>query len=66
MKKQFESKKKVTAIGVPDAQIISKKSTISLVQIFFFRKKFRQYLETIMVSPKILWMGAQKIEIQKS
>ena len=54
MKKLFESKKKVTAID-PFLQY----------EQVLLDKNFRQYLETIMVSKKILRMGVQKTPIQK-
>lgn len=49
MKKLFESKKNVTAIGAPDVQ----NSHILLM------KNFRQYHETMLLS-KVLQMGIQK------
>ena len=55
MKKLFESKKKVTAID-PFLQY----------EKVLLDKNFRQYLETIMVSKKILRMGVQKTPIQKT
>ena len=55
MKKLFESKKKVTAID-PFLQY----------EQVLLDKNSRQYLETIMVSKKILRMGVQKTPIQKT
>ena len=50
MKKLFESKKKVTVIGVTDAQIIFTKPPFLQYEQFLLDKNFRQYLEIIMVS----------------
>ena len=65
MKKLFESKKKVTIIGAPDAQVIFTKVPFIQYEQFLLDKNFRQYLETMMVSKKVLRMGVQKIPIQK-
>ena len=54
MKKLFESKKKVTVTGVTDAQIIFTKPPFLQYEQFLLDKNFRQYLEIIMVSKKIL------------
>ena len=59
MKKCFQSKKKVTAIGAPDAKIIFAKAPFIQYEQFLLDKYFRQYLET-MISKKILRMGVQK------
>ena len=68
MKKLFELKK-VTAAGsaIPSlgAKIIFTKALFIQYEQLLLDKNFRQYLETIMVSKKILCMGAQKIPIQK-
>ena len=66
MKKLFESKKKGTAIGAPDAKIIFAKAPFLQYEQVLLDKKFRHYLETIMVSKNILRMGVQKAAIQKS
>ena len=66
MKKLFESKKKVTAIGAPDAKIIFTKAPFLQYEQFLLDKNFRQYLETIMVSKKVLRMGVQERPIQKT
>ena len=66
MKKLFKSKKTVTAIGAPVAQIIFTNPPFLQYEQFLLDKKFRQYLETIMVSKKILRMGVQKTPIQKA
>ena len=61
----FESKKKVTAIGAPDAKIIFTKAPFIQYEQFLLDKTFRQYLETIIISKKILRMGVQKSPLQK-
>ena len=66
MKKLLESIKKVTAIGAPDAKIIFTKAPFVQYEQFLLDKNFRQYLETIMVSKKILRMDVQKTPIQKT
>ena len=66
MKKLFESKNNVTAVGAPDAQIIFTKPLFLQYEQFSLDKNFRQYLETIMVSKNILRMGVQKAPIQKT
>ena len=69
MKKLFESRKLLasgTAIPAPDAKIIfTKASSIQYEQILL-GKNFRHYLETVMVSKKILRMGTQKTQMQKT
>ena len=47
MKKLFESKKKVTAIGAQNAQIIFTKLPLLQYEQFLLDKNFRQDLETI-------------------
>ena len=69
MKKLFESSKflgAATAIPVPDAKIIFTKAPFIQYKQTLMVKNFRQYLETTMVSKKILRMGAQKTTIQKT
>ena len=69
MKKLFESSKflgAATAIPVPDAKIIFTKVPFIEYKQILMVKNFRQYLETTMVSKKILRMGAQKTAIQKT
>ena len=66
MKKLLESIKKVTAIGAADAKIIFTKAPFVQYEQFLLDKNFRQYLETIMVSKKILRMDVQKTPIQKT
>ena len=69
MKKLFESRKVLaagTAIPVPDAKMIFTKAPFVQYEQILLDKHFRQYLEKIMVSKKILRMGAQKTLIQKT
>ena len=69
MKKLFESRKVLatgTAIPVADAKIIFTKAPFIQYEQILLDKNFKQYLETIMVSKKILRMGAQKTLIQKT
>ena len=65
MKQLFESKTKVAAIGAPDAQIVFVRVPYLQHEQILFRKNFRQYLETIMLSSKVLRMGIQKNPYQK-
>ena len=51
---------------MPDTQIIFTKPPFLQYEQFLLDKNFRQYLQTIMVSKKILKMGVQKILIQKT
>ena len=55
-----------SAILSPDAKIIFTKAPSIQYEQLLLDKNFRQYLETIMVSEKILRMGAQKTPIQKT
>ena len=67
MKKLFESRKLLatgTALPTPDVEIIFTKLSFQFQQILL-DKNFRQYLETIMVSKKILRMRMQKTLLQK-
>ena len=69
MKKLFESKKVLAAgacIPSPDAKIIFTKAPSVQYEQILLDKNFRQYLETIMVSKKILRMGTQKTPLQKT
>ena len=64
MKRLFESKKKVTATGAPDAKIILTKAPYIQNEQILLEKNFKQYIETIIISNKILHMGTQKTPIQ--
>ena len=69
MGKLFESRKPLAenaAIPEPDAQIIFTKAPFVQYEQILLDKNFRQHLETIMFSKKILRMGAQKTPIQKT
>ena len=66
MKQFFESKKKVAAIGAPDAQIVFVRAPYLQYEQILLTKNFRQYLETIMLSSKVLRMGMQKTPYQKT
>ena len=64
------NQKKLLAAGVAlpsaDAQIIFTKAPFIQYEQMLLDKNFRQYLETIMVSKKILRMEAQKTPLQKT
>ena len=65
----FESKKVLAAnAAIPevDAEIIFTKAPFVQYEQILLDKSFRQHLETIMVSKKILRIGAQKTPIQKT
>ena len=69
MARLFESKKFISStasIPKPDAKIIFTEAPFVQYEQFLLDKNFRQYLETIMVSKKILRMGAQKALLQKT
>ena len=69
MEKLFESRKSLAAnAAIPgvDAEIIFTKAPFVQYEQILLDKHFRQHLETIMVSKKILRMGAQKTPIQKT
>ena len=60
------NKKKVTTIGTPDAQIVFTKASYLQYEQILLTKKFRQYLETILLPSKVLRMGIQKTPYQKT
>ena len=69
MDKLFESRKVLAAnAAIPkvDAEIIFTKAPYIQYEPILLDKNFRQDLETIMVSKKILRMGTQKTPIQKT
>ena len=70
MNKLFESRKVLasttTTIPSADAEIIFTRAPFIQYKQILLGKNFRQHLETIMVSKKILRMGAQKTPIQKT
>ena len=69
MDKLFEPKKVLAlteSIPKADAEIIFTRAPFIQYEQILLDKNFRQHLETIMVSKKILRMGAQKAPIQKT
>ena len=52
--------KTVTAVGTPDAKIIFTKAPFIQYKKILLDKNFKQYLEKIMVSEKILPTGIQR------
>ena len=69
MKKLSESRMVLaagTATPAPDAKIIFAKAPFIHYEQILLDKNFRQYLDTIMVSKKIVRMGTQKTQIQKT
>ena len=70
MNKLFESKKflasTVKSSPDADAEILFTKAPFVQYEQILLDKNFRQHLETIMVSKKIIRMGAQKTPIQKT
>ena len=67
--KLFESRKVLasttTTAPAPDAEIIFTRAPFIQYEQILLDKNFRQHLEMIMVSKKIIRMGAQKTPIQK-
>ena len=55
-----------TSAPAPDAEILFTRAPFIQYEQILLDKNFRQHLETIMVSKKIIGMGAQKTPIQKS
>ena len=70
MTKLFESRKvlpsSVTTLPASDAEITFIKAPFIQYEQILLDKSFRQHLETIMVSKKVIRMGAQKTPIQKT
>ena len=66
MKKHFESKKKVSAIGASEAKIIFLKAPFIHYAQFLLDNNFRQYTETIMISKKDLKNGNTEISPAKN
>ena len=68
MKKLFESRKVITGVASvdPDAKIILTRVPFVQYEQLLLDTNFRQYLETIMVSKKMLIMGTQKSPLQKT
>ena len=69
MKKLFESRKVLAsgnAIPTLDVKIILTKAPYIQYEQILLDKNFRQYLETIMASKKIIRMGTQKTPLKKT
>ena len=66
LEKLFETNKKVDNIGVPDAQIVLLKVPYLQYEQIVLAKNFRQYLESILFSPKVLRMGVRKTPYLKT
>ena len=70
MKRLFESRKvlaaSTTSAAAPDAEILFTRAPFIQYGQILLDKNFRQHLETIMVSKKIIRMDAQKTPIQKT
>ena len=69
MKRLFQSRKVLAStatVPAPDAKIIFTKAPFIQYEQILHDEHFKQYLETIMVSKKILRIGAQKIPTQKT
>ena len=70
MKRLFESRKvlaaSTTSTPKPDAEIIFTRAPFIQYEQILLDKNFRQHLETIMVSKKIIRMGAQETPIPKT
>ena len=69
MDKLFESRKVLaasTAIPDVDVEILFIRAPFVQYEQILLDKNFRQHLETIMVSKKVLRMGAQKRPTQKT
>ena len=68
--KLFESRKVLASTTItaptPDAKIIFTRAPFIQYEQILLDKNFRHHLETIMVSKKIIKMGAQKTPIQKT
>ena len=66
----FESRKvlasSTTSAPAPDADIIFTRAPFIQYELILLDKNLRQHLENIMVSKKIIRMGAQKTPIQKT
>ena len=69
MKRLSESRKVLasgSALPMPDVKIIFTKAPYIQYEQILLDKNFRQYLETIMISKKIIRMGTQKTPLQKT
>ena len=66
IKKLFETNKKVKNIGVPGAQIVLMTAPYLQYKQIVLVKNFRQYLESVSFSAKVLRMGVQKTPYLKT
>ena len=66
LKNLFETNMKVANIGTTDAQIILLKAPYLQYEQIVPAKNFRQYLESILFSAKVLRMGVQKTPYLKT
>ena len=70
MNKLFESRKALASTVKsppdPDVEILFTRAPFVKYEQILLNKNFRQHLETIMVTKKIITMGAQKTPIQKT
>ena len=69
MKRLFESRKVLasgSALPMPGVKIIFTKAPYIQYEQILLDKNFKQYLETIMVSKRIMRMGTQKTLLQKT
>ena len=69
MKRLFESRKVLasgSALPMPGVKIIFTKAPYIQYEQILLDKNFKQYLETIMVSKRIMRMGTQKTPLQKT
>ena len=70
MTRLFQSRKvlaaSTTSAPAPDAEILFTRAPFIQYEQILLDKNFRQHLETIMVSKKVIRMGAQKTPIQKT
>ena len=53
---KHESRKKVSAVGAPDREIIIAKALVGQYKQFLLDKNFWQYIKTILISKKVLRM----------
>ena len=66
LKQLFKTKKKVAAIGTPKAQIVLLKAPYLQYEQIVLAKNFRQCIESVLFSAKVLRMGVQKTPYLKT
>ena len=64
--KTIQIKKKATAIGASHAPIVFARAPFIQYLQILLTKNFRRFLETIMLSSKVLHMGIQKSTVPKN